>query len=44
MKEGKVYISKNKELRMEMIQLYYDVPVAEHKGKWKMIELVMRNY
>ena len=44
LKMGKVYIPKNKELRAEIIQLYYDVPVAGHREKWKMMELVTRNY
>jgi len=44
LKEGKVYILKDKELRAEIIQLHHDVPVARYKGKWKMIELVIRNY
>ena len=44
LKEGKVYVSKNEELRVEIIWLYYNVLVVEHKEKQKMIELVMRNY
>ena len=44
MKEGKVYVLKNGELRAEIIQLHHDVPVAEHGGRWKMTELVTRNY
>ncbi len=44
LKEGKVYISKNEELRMKIIQLYHNVLVAEYEGKWKTTELVMRNY
>jgi len=39
-----VYVPKDKELRVEIILLYYNVPVAEHGGKWKTTELVMRNY
>ena len=39
-----IYVPKNKELRMEVIQLYYNVPVAEHEDGWKTIELVTRNY
>ena len=35
---------KNKELRVEIIQLYHDVLVAEHGGRWKTIELITRNY
>jgi len=44
LKEGKVYVSKNKELRMEIVQLHHDTPVVGHRGRWKMTELVMRNY
>ena len=35
---------KDKELRVEIIQLYYDVPAAGHGGRWKTVELVTRNY
>jgi len=44
LKEGKVYMLKDKELRVEIIWLYHNVPVAEHKGKWKTMELVTKNY
>ena len=44
LKEGKIYILKDEELRVEIIQLHHDVPVAEHGGKWKITELVMQNY
>ena len=44
LKEGKVYILKDEALRVEIIQLYHNVLVAEHGGKWKTIELVTRNY
>ena len=44
LKESKMYMSKNKELKLKFIQLYHDVLVAEHRGKWKTIELVIRNY
>jgi len=43
-KEGKIYVPKDVELRVEIIQLYHDMPVAEHGGQWKMVELVTRNY
>ena len=43
-KEGKIYILKDEELRAEIIQLHHDVLVAEHEGRWKTVELVMRNY
>ena len=39
-----MYILKNKELRVGIIWLYYDVPVAKHGGKWKTTELLTRNY
>ena len=39
-----MYISKNKRLRTEIIQLYYNIPVAEHGRQQKTIELVIRNY
>ena len=44
LKEGKMYILKDEELRVEIIQLHHEVPVAEHGGKWKITELVMQNY
>ena len=43
-KKGKMYMLKDKELRVEIIQLYYDVPVAGHGRRWKTTELVIRNY
>ena len=44
MKEEKVYMSKNKVLRVEIIQLHHDILVASYERKWKTIELVIRNY
>jgi len=44
LQEGKIYIPKNEKLRVEIIQLYHDVPAAGHGGKWKMTELITRNY
>ena len=44
LKKRKVYVPKDEELRIEIIQLHHDVPVARHRGKWKMTELVTRNY
>jgi len=43
-KEGKIYVPKNVELRAEIIWLHHDVPVAGHGGCWKTVELVTRNY
>jgi len=44
LKKGKLYVPKNEELKIEIIQLYHDMPVAGHEVKWKMTELVTRNY
>ena len=44
MKKGKVYALKDKELRAEIIWLHYNILMAGHGGKWKMVELVTRNY
>ena len=33
LKEGRVYILKNEKLRVEIIQLHYDTPIAEHGGQ-----------
>ena len=35
---------KDKELRLKVIQLYHNILVAKHKGRWRMIELVTKNY
>ena len=43
-KEGKIYVPKDRELRAEIIQLHHDVLVAGHGGQWKTEELVTRNY
>ena len=44
LKEGKVYVPKNEELRAKVIWLHHDVPVAGHGKRWKTVELVIRNY
>jgi len=44
LKEGKVYVLRDEKLRLEIIWLYYDVPITEYGGQWKMVELVTRNY
>ena len=33
LKEGKMYVLKNEELRVEIIWLYHNMPVAEPGGK-----------
>jgi len=44
LKEGRVYVPKDEKLRVEIIQLHHDTPIAEHGGQWKMVELITRNY
>jgi len=44
LKEGKVYILKDEELRMEIIQLHHDALAAGHGERWRMTELVTRSY
>ena len=43
-KEGKIYVPKDKELRAEVIRLHHDIPAVEHGGRLKTVELVTRNY
>jgi len=44
LKEGKVYVPKDKKLRAEVIRLHHDMPVGGHGGQWKTAELVTRNF
>jgi len=44
LKESKVYVLKDKKLKVEIIQLHHDTLVAGYEGKWKTMELVTRNY
>ena len=44
LKERKIYVPKDKELKTKITQLHHDVSVAECNGRWKITDLVMRNY
>jgi len=44
LKEGRVYVPKDEKLRVEIIRLHHDMPIAGHRGQWKIVELVTRNY
>jgi len=44
LKKGKVYVPKDEKLRVEIIWLHHDILVVEHGGRWRMTELVTRNY
>ena len=43
-KEEKVYVPKNNRLRVEIIRLYHNIPMEGHRGQWKIVELVIRNF
>jgi len=43
LKKGRIYIPEG-DLRREIIQLHHDTPVGEHGRRWKMAELIIRNY
>ena len=43
LKEEKLYILKDKKLRVEIIWLYYDMLATKHEERQKMIKLVTRN-
>ena len=43
-KKRKVYVPRDKKLRVEIIQLHYDTLVEGHKKQQKTIELVTRNF
>jgi len=43
LKEGRIYVPEG-DLRREIIQLYHNTPVGGHRGRWKMAELIVRNY
>jgi len=32
LKDEKIYVPKDKKLRAEVIRLYHDIPVGEHRG------------
>ena len=44
LKKEKENISKDKILRVKIIQFYYDILLAKYRERWKMIELVTNNY
>ena len=44
LKEGKLYMTKDEELRVEIIQLHHDVLIAGYEERWKTTKLVTRNY
>ena len=43
LKKGRIYVPEG-DLRREIIQLHHDTPVGGHRRRWKMAELIIRNY
>jgi len=44
LKEGKMYVFRDKTLRVEIIWLHHNTLVIEYGEKWKTTKLVTRNY
>ena len=44
LKKKKIYMLRDKKLRVEIIQLHYDMPATGHEERWKMMKLVTRNH
>ena len=44
LKKEKVYVLKDKKLRVKIIWLHHDISVAKHGGRQKTMKLVTRNY
>ena len=42
--QGKVYVPKDQDLRREIVRLHHNTLIDRHPGRWKTLELVMRNY
>jgi len=43
-RKERLYILKDKKLRIEIIWLHHDIPIGGHRGQWKTVELVTRNF
>jgi len=43
LKEERIYMLEGA-LRVEVIWQHYDMAIGEHRGRWKITELVGRNY
>jgi len=44
LRDGKVYVPKDKKLRAEVIWLHHNTLVRGHGGQWKITELVTSNF
>jgi len=41
---GKIYVPRSLDLRRQIVALCHDTQIAGHPGRWKILELVSRNY
>jgi hypothetical protein len=44
LRRGKIYVPKDTQIRLEVIHLHHDTPMAGHPGRFKTLELITRNY
>ena len=44
LKEEKIYVPKNENLRLEIIQLHYNILIVVYERQQKTVKLVTRNY
>ena len=44
LKEEKMYVLRDKKLRLEIIKLYHNILIVKHRRQQKTVELVTRNY
>ena len=44
LKKKKIHVPKDKQLRVGIIQLHYDILIAKYKGTWNITKLAMWNY
>ena len=43
-KNGKIYVPDDQALRLDIVKLHHDTPIAGHPGREKTLELVQRSY
>jgi hypothetical protein len=43
-KNGKIYVPEDQALRLDILKLHHDTPIAGHPGREKTLELVQRSY
>jgi hypothetical protein len=43
-KNGKIYVTEDQALRLDILKLHHDTPITGHLGREKTLELVQRSY